>query len=76
MPDLALPSQLGERAYKLVKRHLRVGCMQLIDIDTLQLQPSQACLAGGAQMLRSAVLAQASPRSHEATLVAVVIPLG
>jgi hypothetical protein len=40
--------------------------MQLRDIDTLQLQPSQACLAGGAQMLRSAVLFPGlTPRSPE-----------
>ena len=58
--------RLGERAHRLVKRHLRVGCMQLIDIDTLQLQPPQACLAGGAQMLRSAIpFPGLTLRSHE-----------
>ena len=66
VPDLALALQLGERVHKLFKRHLRVGCMQLIEIDTLQLQPSQALLAGGAQMLRSAVpFPGLTPRSHE-----------
>src|SRR5262249_9274217 len=66
VPDLALALQFGERAHSLVKRHLRIGRMQLIDIDTLQLQPSQACLAGGAQMLRSAVVFPGlTPRSPE-----------
>src|SRR5262249_48540591 len=66
VPDLALALQFGERAHRLVKRHLRIGRMQLIDIDTLQLQPSQACLAGGAQMLRSAVVFPGlTPRSPE-----------
>src|SRR5262245_33334238 len=35
VPDLALALQFGERAHRLVKRHLRIGRMQLIDIDTL-----------------------------------------
>src|SRR5262249_40892176 len=66
VPDLALALQFGERAHRLVKRHLRIGRMQLIDIDTLQLQPSQACLAGGAQMLRSAVVFPGlTPRTPE-----------
>src|SRR5262245_44047682 len=54
------------RRATLVKRHLRLGRLQLIDIDTLQLQPAQACLAGGAQMLRSAVVFPGlTPRSPE-----------
>src|SRR6516162_8545188 len=31
VPDLALALQFGERAHRLVKRHLRIGRMQLID---------------------------------------------
>src|SRR5262249_60977315 len=33
VPDLALALQFAERAHRLVKRHLRIGRMKLIDID-------------------------------------------
>src|ERR687897_248603 len=55
VPDFALVLQLLHRSNGVLQRHLRVGRMQLVDVDPLQPEPAQAALARLLQVLRAAV---------------------
>jgi hypothetical protein len=62
--DLALVLKLLERADGVLVGHLRIGRMQLVQVDPVELQPPQAGLAAFLQALRPGVarpLAGAGP---------------
>ena len=67
--DLALVAQLGQRAHRLLERHLRVGRVQLVEGDRVQLQAQQRLLAAALQPLGPAVgLPAPGARAREAAL--------
>ena len=69
MPDLALLLELGERADRVLDRHLRVDRVELVEVDPLELQALERGLAAAAEAVRAAVsLPHARPRSLEAAL--------
>ena len=53
--DLALVLELGQRADRVLDRHLRVDRVQLVEVDPLELQPPQRVLAAALEPLRPAV---------------------
>jgi hypothetical protein len=68
---LALAAELGERADRVGERHLRVGPVQLVEVDPVQPQPPQARLARRPQVLGPAVGVDAGGRGaglHDAAL--------
>ena len=55
MADLPLLLQLAERADRLGERRLRVGAMELVEVDRLDAEPAQRGLAGALQVRGAAV---------------------
>ena len=55
VPDLALVLKIFERADRLREGDGWVGGVQLVEIDAVELEPEQRCLAGGAEMPGAAV---------------------
>src|SRR5215469_8099657 len=55
MADFAFPLKVDKSADGLLDRYPMVNCMQLVKLDTLDLQPFQAFRTGTAQMLGSTV---------------------
>ena len=55
MPDLAGLLRVGERAERIRERHLRVGRVQLVEVDALELEALQAAVDRAPQVLGPAV---------------------
>jgi hypothetical protein len=55
VPDLTGLAQLGQRPNGFVEWHSRIGLMQLVQVDALQLQPLEATVERRAQVLGSPV---------------------
>ena len=53
--DLARADQLGHGAPCLLDRHLRIHAVQLVEIDRVDAEPAQRCIARSADMLGRAV---------------------
>ncbi len=69
MADPAHALQLRERADRLRERHFRIGHVQLVEIDALELEAPEAAFERAAQMLGPSVLPpRKAVRPHEAAL--------
>jgi hypothetical protein len=55
VPDLALVLEIFKRADRLCEGDGWVRGVQLVEIDAVELEPAQRCLAGGAEMSGAAV---------------------
>ena len=73
VPDLAFVLKIFERADRLREGDGWVGGVQLVEIDAVELEPEQRCLAGGAECpgrpLGSSRSARRSPTSRWARCV-------
>src|SRR5215211_4094750 len=56
MANLALVAQIAKGSDRLLKRHDRVGCVQLVEVDAVYAQPPEASLAAFPQPLWPSVL--------------------
>jgi len=70
--DLALVLKILERADRLREWDRWVGGVQLVEIDAVELEPAQRCLAGGPEMHGAAV---GDPTGELAALRQAVGPL-
>src|SRR5437588_10797973 len=69
MAHLALALESGERADLVLEGQLRVGRMQLVEVDPLELEALQASFQVAAQLFRTAILVPARrPWTHETAL--------
>ena len=55
VPHLPLGTQLRQRAHGLLERHVRVYAVELVDVDPVEAEATQATLARPAQMLRPTI---------------------
>ena len=63
--DLPLGAQLRQRADRFFERHLRVGTMQLVDVDAIEPQPTQAPLEASRRCSGRPSAASVRAAAHE-----------
>ena len=68
MPDLALGDELGHGADGVRDRHLRVGAVQVVEVDDVDAEPGQGRLAVAAHMLGPPVEVHTVVAPHDAEL--------
>ena len=55
LEELAFVAQLDERADRLLEGHLRIGCVQLVQVDGVDAEPAQAGVAHASEVFGPAV---------------------
>src|SRR5215203_544687 len=68
VPDLTLVPELRQGPHGVLEGDLGIGCMQLVEVYALHLEPTQAALARLAQVLGAPVGDPSTTRAREASL--------